>query len=633
MFGKEKENHIILRYLLVFALILAFFNCNSQSNSFNSDKNPHVMASNLDFKYPEGAAEEFRKKINESPLGTHFKLGPVNTLYPASKNPWLGRIRANDVSYHALFAMDDCRIIYNASGIDTDTLVFSIYHPQGSQLNYTVWLKHNGEKKSLFSKMLKETSFVDEAIKLQLPQEGKFELILETVGKGLGAWVNPRFLEIKKKPRVFIVLVMDTLRWDHTSVYGYGRATTPRLQQLATDGVMYDHAFSSTSWTLPSHVSLFSGKDLSEHGVVSPGDSITGDYSLVAEWFQKNGFVTAAFTGGGFVEDSYGFYRGFQYYSNAPGNVFSMNSADRVLNHFKNYIKRFEGNDLFIFLHTYQIHAPYKAPRKYIDAIAPGQSRNLLGVSKFIKEKHEYYKAIDENDRQTLIDLYDASILYTDDVLLGGVVNFLKEKGLYNDAMITVLSDHGEEFYDHGSWEHGHTLYNELIKIPLVIKFPFNESDSKRRNYIEKSLTSISDIAGLMLRESGFQYDEKSFPVGIGQPQRRLPILFPASPIITQFLTKISFVDDQFHFIYNQMDEQKMSFFNPRPKKIPVYELFKREDLKEKNNVYKKYFQRVNQLKKPLKHYIEKLKHLKRKGKKLDKDLEEKLKSLGYLGN
>jgi arylsulfatase A-like enzyme len=633
MNGKRKLHYTIMHAIAIIGLLASLFYCTGKGNDIGFSKNPNLMANPLSFQYHKGAKESLQTHLSDPQIGKHFKQSAINTLYSHKPNPWLGRICDNDVSYHALFAIDDCSIAYKTSQFDAGALIFSIYHPKDSKLTYKIWLKQKKSKKLLFSKVIKEKSFSDEEVKLQLPQVGDFEVMLETVGKGLGAWVNPRFQMTKKKPRVFIVMVVDTLRWDHTSVYGYHRATTPRMKQLAADGVTYEHAFSSTSWTLPSHVSLFSGKDLSQHGVVSPSDSISTDYPLLAELFQRAGFVTTAFTGGGFVEDSYGFYRGFQYYSNAPGNVFSMNSAERVLNHFKNYIKRFQGNDLFVFLHTYQVHAPYKAPRKYIEAIAPDLQRNLLGVAKHIKQKHEYFKPIAESERQTLIDLYDASILYTDDVLLGGVVSFLKEKDLYDDAMIAVLSDHGEEFYDHGSWEHGHTLYNELIKIPLVVKFPFNESSKKRRNYIEKSLTSITDIAGLMLKESGFQYEIDSFPIEIGKPQRRLPILFPASPIIKQFLTKISFVDEKFHFIFNRKNEQKLAFFDPQPKKVPVYELFKREDLKEERNVYKQYFQHVNQLKKPLKFYIEKLKLLNRKGRKLDKDLEDKLKSLGYLGN
>jgi arylsulfatase A-like enzyme len=625
------KRKLLFIYTLVLVAVLSlslFWQCGSREPG---SANPHLLDSDLTFAMPQNGQKRFSELIAKNDLAKHFKQGAVNTYYKKEIIPWLGRVRDNEVSYHALFAMDDSKITCSTNSPDASGLHFSIFHPAGSDLTYRVSITHNNNTRNVFEKSFKEKSFSDNFVLFEKPLKGDVKVVFETSGTGTGAWVNPRFHLEKEKPRVFVVIVMDTLRYDHTSLYGYKRKTTPFLEQLAADGIKYENAFSSTSWTLPAHVSLFSGKDLSEHGVVAPGDGISTVYPLIAEIFQEQGFVTAAFTGGGFVEDTYGFYRGFQYYSNAPGNVFSMNSAERVFNHFKNYITRFWGNDLFIFLHTYQIHTPYKAPRRYVEQINKDVQGNLLGISNYIKEKSGFFKALEDTERQRLIDLYDASVLYTDDALVGGVIRLLKEKGMYEQAVITVLSDHGEEFYDHGGWEHGHTLYNELIRIPLVIKFPFSQPG--KRNRVESALASITDIPGLLLRESGLAYDSAKFPVRISEARRRLPVLFPESPIIKQFLTKVSFVDERFHFIFNQVDENKLRFFDPQPKEITAYELYERTDVKETHNLTATHFRFVNQYKEPLKLYLEKLKQLKRTGKKLDKDLEEKLKSLGYLGN
>lgn len=617
----------ILRLLstaLVVVTILGIHQCKPKTGKIN---NPNLLANNPEFILPKNAEERFKQLMTDSELAKHFKPGRVNIFY--KQNQWIGRIKDNDVSYHALFAMDNSKIICKTTNPDANGLDFSIYHPLNSELTYSIIIENKNTPKSIFTKSFNDKFFFDGYIPFENDIKGDVKIVFETRGKGLGAWVNPRFHTVKQDPKIFLIIVLDTLRYDHTSLYGYHRKTTPFLEKLAADGVVYNHAFTTTSWTLPAHVSLFSGKDLSEHGVVAPKDSIPEDYPLAAEIFQVKGFLTAAFTGGGFVEDSYGFYRGFQYYSNEPGNVFSMNSAERVFNHFKNYINRFRGNDLFIFLHTYQMHAPYKAPRLYIEKINKDAEGNLFGVSKFIQHKHEFFKPLEEAKRQQLIDLYDASILYADEALVGNVINYLKQKGIYENAMIVVLSDHGEEFYDHGSWEHGHTLYNELIKIPLVIKYP---SYTNKKGTGE-ALVSITDIPGMMLKEGGFQYDETHFKVQIGEPNRVLPVLFPVSPIIKQFLSKVSFVNDEFHFIYNQVDRKKLEFFNPAPVKIPAYELYERKDLKEEVNVYKTHFQKIVQFKKRVKLYLDKLKQLKHKQKGLDRDLEKKLKSLGYLDN
>lgn len=602
--------------------ILTIYQCKPKTGKIN---NPNLLANNPEFILPKNAEERFKQLTAQNNLAKHFKPGQVNIFY--KKNPWIGRIKDKNVSYHALFSMDNSKIIWKTTDLNARGLHFSIYHPLNWELTYSISIENRNTKKNIFTKTFKDEFFFDGYIPFEKDLKGNVQIVFETKGKGLGAWVNPRLNIVKKDPKVFIFIVLDTLRYDHTSLYGYHRKITPFLEKLAADGVVYNHAFSTSSWTLPAHVSLFTGKDLSQHGVVAPKDSISEDYPLAAEIFQVKGFLTAAFTGGGFVEDSYGFYRGFQYYSNEPGNVFSMNSAERVFNHFRNYIKRFRGNDLFIFLHTYQMHAPYKAPRPYIERINKDAEGNLFGVSKFIQHKHEYFKPLAETKRQQLIDLYDASILYADEALLGNTIDYLKKEGIYENAMMVVLSDHGEEFYDHGSWEHGHSLYNELIKIPLVIKYP---SYSNKKG-IEQALVSITDIPGIMLKEGGFSSDETHFKVQIGEANRVLPVLFPVSPIIKQFLSKVSFVNDEFYFIYNQVDQGKIAFFNPPPGKIPAYELYKRNDLKEKNNVYKTHFQKILQFKKRVHLYLDKLKQLKGKQKGLDKDLEKKLKSLGYL--
>lgn len=611
--------------LLILLPILLLLHCGGGAPG-EKPRNPGVLLGDLTFDFHENAGARFKELIAKNDLAKHFKTDWPNTF--CKENQWIGRIRDHDVSYHSMFAVDDSAITCKAVPPGVQELHFSIYHPEGSHLEYTVTMESDGTSQTLFQRSFNKKSFYDGFIAFKESPAGDVKMVFRTSGLGVGAWVNPRFHKVKQNPRVFVVIVLDTLRYDHTSVYGYHRKTTPFMEKLAQDGVVYKSAFSSTSWTLPAHVSLFSGKDLSEHGVVAPEHPIPETFPLAAEVFQDRGFVTAAFTGGGFVEDSYGFYRGFQYYSNAPGNVFSMNSAHRVLSHFKKYIKRYHGQDLFIFLHTYQVHAPYKAPGRYIDAIDMNVDGNLVGIFQYIKEKNNYYRALEDADRQQLIDLYDASILYADEVLVGGVMDYLKEKGYYDNAMITVLSDHGEEFYDHGSWEHGHTLYNELIKIPLVIKYP-----GGNKKGIEQRLTSITDISGLMLENAGFEFNPEDFPVNIGAPDRLLPVLFPVSPIIKQFLSKISFVDENFHFIFNHIDEEKLAFFDPSPGNIPAYELYLRGDLQEKQNVYKEYFNEVRRFKKYLKKMERKLKMLKRRNRIIDKDLEETLKSLGYLGN
>lgn len=622
-----KRKIIISLALLVLTAAVLLFLLPSKSGE---TVNPNLMIAPKTFVFSEDAENRFKKEVENDDLGKTFLLETVNTLYPSTETGWTGRIKYSGVSYHSLFAVDNSSIRFKLKKHQARKLkglTFSIFNPGNTRMFYKVFLEHGNEETILFKGFYDKETFLPAAVDLPRRFDEDVELVFETQGKGIGAWLNPRLDIPKNNPNIVIVIVLDTVRYDHTSLYGYSRKTTPVLETLSRDAVVFRNAYSTTSWTLPAHVSLFSGKDLDQHGVVTPNDTIPLTFPLVSEVFQENGYVTAAFTGGGFIEDTFGFFRGFQLYSNNPGSVFSMNSAERVFDHFKNYIEQFRGNDLFIFLHTYQAHAPYKAPHEYIDRIAQGVESNLKGIKNFIGGNQEYFKSIDPGNRQLLIDLYDSAILYCDEMLVGSVVNHLKKEGMYEDAMLIVLSDHGEEFYDHHSWEHGHTLYRELVQVPLLIKYPRNRIIGK-----DETIISIADLPGIMLNENHLLDDQSVFRDRVGEEKRVLPVLLPVSPIITEFPPKVSFVDNQYHFIFNILDKEKIAFFDPAPPVLRDIELYEKKDYLERSNLSGKKRTAVDRFGKMLGTYLKQVKGVKNEKFKLNKELEEKLKSLGYLG-
>ena len=369
--------------------------------------------------------------------------------------------------------------------------------------------------------------------------------------------------------------------------------------------------------------------DLAGHRVLGPTDRLGWDYPLLAEVFQKNGFATAAFTGGGFVDDQYGFHRGFEVYSDRSGDVFLTDSAERVLNNFRRFADTVWGEDLFIFLHTYQAHAPYKFPSRFKAAINPDLNDNLLGPDNFLGDKKvECFKELPATVRQVLLDLYDTAIFYADQALVAGVTDYLKEKRAYDEATIAVLSDHGEEFYDHGSWEHGHSLYNELIRIPLVIKFP-----GKRWRGTDNVLTSIADVPFLLLKDSGLESPQEFLRDGRRQEKRVLSVALPVSPIIKEIPAKVSFVDERFHFIYNMIDRKALDVFDPQPPEPQVYEFYDRRDEGETINLAASRPQALKEFHARLAGYVRRLRAARGREQELDENLRRELKSLGYLND
>ena len=590
--------------------------------------NPELLANILRFDYPKDARRRWAAVMKAGRLENVFLREKGNAYFPA--NEWAGRLRLADISFQSLFALDDSRIEFDCRDPRAERIDFSIYNPGPSDLTYELWVETRTGKEKIFSRRFQGDAFQTERIPLEKFQPRLQKLWFHTTGKGVGAWISPRLVHRRKNPRLLVVIMLDTLRADHMSLYGYGRKTTPATDDLARESVVYENAYSTTSWTLPAHVSLFSGKDVLDHGVLSEDNRIALSDPLFPEILQRGGYVTAAFTGGGFVEDNYGFHRGFEIYSNRPGNIFHMNSAELVFDNFKNAMTRNRDEDCFLFLHTYQMHAPYKAPSPYFQAFNTRLTNNMKGVSNFLQLKTEAFKPLAAEQRQELVDLYDASILYADQALVKKLVDFLKAENRYEDSLIVLLSDHGEEFFDHGSWEHGHTLYREVIRIPMMVKFP-----RRRITGIEKKLTSIADVGGLILKEAGADTEGWIFSEeNSAAVNRILTQALPVSPVIKNVPPRVSFVDGRLHFLFNLVDQEKWKTFTPPPASLPSTELYRLDrDPDEKVNVYFKQKTDIARFESLLKNYLLRIGRLKTKNFRMDPDLRDKLKSLGYLND
>jgi len=226
----------------------------------------------------------------------------------------------------------------------------------------------------------------------------------------------------------------------------------------------------------------------------------------LADYLRMEGFFTTAFTGGGYVQGKYGFSKGFDSF-HLRGKTTAPDSAESLAGHVLAWLEQHRDRNFFLFLHTYQIHNPFFPPEEYADQFL---SRNSFTKcidmipGKFYQENR--FSPQSPEFRQNIIDLYDAEIRYTDETLIAPLLRRLKELNLYDDTMIIITSDHGEEFYDHGAWLHMHSLYNELIRIPLIIKFFGNRFKSEKIDKISR----ITDIMPTILGELGITKKKKS---------------------------------------------------------------------------------------------------------------------------
>lgn len=291
------------------------------------------------------------------------------------------------------------------------------------------------------------------------------------------------FLLFKPYRPNIILISVDTLRADHLGCYGYDRNTTLNIDRLARDSVLFTNAIAQSSWTLPSHMSLFTGLYPSGHGVIFDDRRLSERHITLAEILKKNGYRTVAFTDGGYVSQKFG-YRGFdQFESNKHGS--GQDGIESIYRKAVDWLRKNPSNQdsgpFFLFLHTYQPHAPYDPPPAY-DIYSDKSYRGIVVVP---ENGNDYYESIksgmSREDYLYVIDKYDGDIRYTDH-FLGKLFDELENLELYDESMIIITSDHGENFLDHpdsGISYVGHNeLYDEIVKVPLIIKtskFPENK--------------------------------------------------------------------------------------------------------------------------------------------------------------
>jgi arylsulfatase A-like enzyme len=277
-------------------------------------------------------------------------------------------------------------------------------------------------------------------------------------------------------PRRSLILVsIDTLRADRLGAYGYGRETSPTLDALARRGVRFETVIAESAWTLPSHMTLFTGLPPTLHGVVSHEWRLAAAVPTLAELLQAHGYRTFAFTGGLNVAPNFGFGRGFEVYASAMQNRESGEMEPIPFRSALALASRRIGKlapdaPFFAFVHTYDVHCPYDPPAEYaerFDSRPPEdriETRDRCGTPDFNA------MALTPGQAAFLSDRYDASIRYADD-LLGDFLEALRGQGVLDRSFVVVLSDHGEEFLEHGRIGH-QTLYIECLRVPWIIAGP-----------------------------------------------------------------------------------------------------------------------------------------------------------------
>ena len=467
-----------------------------------------------------------------------------------------------------------------------------------------------------------------------------FRLATEGDERALAFWFNPVIYRKRTDARYVILISLDTLRADHLGCYGYPRDTSPNMDRLAGDSVLFEDTTAPSAWTLPSHMSLMTSLDTAGHGMSGVGRRLATGIPTLAELLKNHGFYNTAFTGGGFVDGTMGFNRGFESYHEIEDPI-SEEAAASLGVMANRWIEENLDRNFFLFLHTYQIHDPYDSEERFRRLFAAEESSDdsiYLGRLGFSRQRR--FEPVPEPTRRNWVDLYDSEIRAADEGLIGPLVAKLKALGIYDRTMIVLTSDHGDEFFEHGGWLHSHSLYEEIIRVPLIVKF-FGSRDSGKR--IADPVRLI-DAAPTILEELGIP---ERFPGADGKSllalaagrkgarrEERIGIAEVTAEIGMEHLAKKKAVRiGSFKLILNEpFSAEKLTNFSPSPPPRAALELFDlASDPGEKRNLAGERPDLVRRLLEKLEASPGASAGPEAPGNGKDEDLIRRLKSLGYL--
>jgi arylsulfatase A-like enzyme len=318
-----------------------------------------------------------------------------------------------------------------------------------------------------------------------------------------------------------LLVTLDTTRADRLGVYGHARPTSPNLDALSSEAILFEHAYSTSSWTLPAHASLFTGKYPASHGArhdpAGPlvlADAIDAPPSVrargmspheatLARILSEHGWATGAVVGGPWLMRIFGVGSGFAFYDDE--GMQQGRRATEITDRAIDWLGR-TPEPFFLFLNYFDPHAPYAPPERFARLFLPA------GV------------APDPRSSRQAPALYDAEIRYADDEL-GRLFRWLRERGLWERTLVVVTADHGELLGERGDWGHERFLWEPLVRVPLVVK-PAGPSRPGRR---EARPASLVDVLPLVLRELGIA--EPPGVQGEPPPATRRELLAEVNPI------------------------------------------------------------------------------------------------------
>lgn len=323
------------------------------------------------------------------------------------------------------------------------------------------------------------------------------------------AWAQPRVVyEQTLKPRfdqLVLLISVDTLRPDRLGLYGGNRQTSPELERLARDAIVFETAVATSPWTIPSHASMLTSTDPCVHGADAQ-KAIADNVPLLAEILGEKGWQAAGFVDSFYMSRKFGFHRGFDHFDDKGAPRGDYRRGGRLVRQrLFDWLTSAGDQPAFVFWHLMDVHGPYRASApfggKFRGAVKPPEVPDPRLQQLKDVGYHGYLEVDQFSSFEDLLAAYDEGIAEADSIL-GGLLQMLRATGLYDNALIVVTSDHGESFLDHGIWVgHGLFLTDDEIRVPLIVKLPDNQHAGARVS----GPVSLVDIAPTILDALGVE--------------------------------------------------------------------------------------------------------------------------------
>ncbi len=430
---------------------------------------------------------------------------------------------------------------------------------------------------------------------------------------------------LARRPKVILISI-DALRASNLGCYGYNRDTTPNIDEMAKDSVLFSNAIVQQPWTLSSHMSMLTSVYPLVHGV-DFNSSLSPKIPTLPEVLKKQGFRTAGFaTCLAQMKGEFGFERGFDTYEVNYWNAKELNN--RVLSWLENNREA----PFFLFLHYYDVHSdterlPYDSPELYMTRFAEPREHYLEGeetpkASQYLKHLHKNRIELPREEINYLKALYDGGVAFTD-AQIGKLFEKLHQLNLYDNSLIILTADHGEEFQEHGGMLH-YQIYDEVTRVPLLIKFP--RGKKQLRGLTISSIVQSIDIMPTVLDYLGLAPGPKC--------QQGSSLMTMIRHGNDQHPAYVFGWDELRGMGYYAIQEGEWKLhFCPDTDTVKLYNMVR--DLTERNDVIDEYPETAQELKARLLRWIEETAELRNKyvGDKdnlINEKDKEILRSLGY---